>query len=68
MERKNVRVPGEVSQAWRSKGNSKGNVVTTNCEKSAEAIVPQKREGPNNRKSEERRKEGQCGESGKPRE
>ena len=40
-------------------------VVTTNCEKSAEAIVPQKkmREGPNNRKSEERSEGGQHGES-----
>jgi len=32
-------------------------VVTTNCEKSAEAIVPWKWEGPNNRKFEERKKE-----------
>ena len=35
-------------------GGEKNPVVTTNCEKSAEAIVPEKkREGPNNRKSEE---------------
>ena len=36
-------------------GGGKKTVVTTNCEKSAEAIVPQKKvgEGPNNRKSEE---------------
>lgn len=40
-------------------------VVTTNCEKSAEAIVPGKKkwEGPNNRKSEERMKGGPSNES-----
>lgn len=39
-------------------------VVTTNCEKSAEAIVPEKKwEGPNNRKSEERMKGGPSNES-----
>ena len=43
----------------------KNAVVTTNCEKSAEAIVPQKkmREGPNNRKSEETEEGGQYEES-----
>ena len=42
-------------------------VVTTNCEKSAEAIVPGNREGLNNRKSEERKEGGQYGESRIPR-
>ena len=60
-----LRLPGEVSQA------EKKAVVTTNCEKSAEVIVPGGkkilREGPNNRKSEEREKGGQYGESRIPR-
>ena len=36
MERKNVRVPEEISQT-----HGKKCAVTTNCEKSAEVIVPQ---------------------------
>ena len=42
------------------RGKDEARIVTTNCEKSAEAIVPtekSRREGPNNRKSEERKKE-----------
>ena len=42
--------------------------VTTNCEKSAEAIIPGNREGLNNRKSEETEEGGQYGESRIPRE
>ena len=46
-------LPGEVSQADRADAKQEPAVVTTNCEKSAEAIVAEKkREGPNNRKSE----------------
>ena len=49
-EGKNVWVPGEISQAHEVDVIRKKCVVTTNCEKSAEAIVPEKnREGPNNR-------------------
>ena len=45
----------------------KNAVVTTNCEKSAEAIVLGNREGLNNRKSEERKEGGQYGEGRIPR-
>ena len=51
-EGKNVGVPGEVSQAHEVDVFEKKCVVTTNCEKSAEAIVPgekKHRKGPNNR-------------------
>ena len=41
-------LPGEVSQVLRSKPYAKRSIVTTNCEKSAEVIVPNKWEGPNN--------------------
>ena len=35
-------LPGEVSQVRGSKPNAKLSIVTTNCEKSAEVIVPEK--------------------------
>ena len=48
-------LPGEVLQTV-SKGKNLNAAVTTNCKKSAEAIVPCvfffTREGPNNRKSQ----------------
>ena len=33
-------LPGEISQVQRSKPYAKLSIVTTNCEKSAEVIVP----------------------------
>ena len=47
-------LPGEVLQ-MDSRGKNPNTAATTNCKKSAEAIVPEgkkiQREGPNNRKS-----------------
>jgi len=46
-------LPGEVLQT-ESREKNPNTAVTTNCKKSAEAIVPEEkkqREGPNNRKS-----------------
>ena len=49
-------LPGEVLQTESRKKKNPNTAVTTNCKKSAEAIVPEgekkiQREGPNNRKS-----------------
>lgn len=48
-------LPGEVLQTESRKKKNPNTAVTTNCKKSAEAIVPKgkkiQREGPNNRKS-----------------
>ncbi|MCQ5129123.1 hypothetical protein NE562_05580, partial [Butyricicoccus faecihominis] len=52
MKRRLLFLPGEVLQTESKEKNPKS-AVTTNCKKSAEAIVPKVffREGPNNRKS-----------------
>lgn len=62
-EKESVSTRGDLASRVKEKVQKTG-AVTTNCEKSAEAIVPGKKwEGPNNRKSEERMKGGPSNES-----